>query len=168
MGLRKIAKIQLKNRKKQTKAFRRALVCFFVPGIILLGQHFFARAYDSEVAHPYLTYKIAQVFNQQTSNKLNSRDIKWLEQGSIDEDNFPRWMNHFYDPSAGKGLWGFASAKDWAQSGWQTFNWEKALNFYVKGDRQSAMIALGHVLHLVEDMGVPAHTRNDAHPEGDP
>ncbi len=144
------------------------MVCFFVPGIILLGQHFFARAYDSEVAHPYLTYKIAQVFNQQTSNKLNSRDIKWLEQGSIDEDNFPRWMNHFYDPSAGKGLWGFASAKDWAQSGWQTFNWEKALNFYVKGDRQSAMIALGHVLHLVEDMGVPAHTRNDAHPEGDP
>lgn len=144
------------------------MVCFFVWGIILFGQHFFARAYDTKVAHPFFTKKIAQAFNQQAGNKLNDRDIGWLEQGSIEEDNFPRWMNHFYDPSANQGLWGFASSKDWAQGGWQDYGWEKALNSYIKGDRQSAMIALGHTLHLIEDAGVPAHTRNDAHPEGDP
>ncbi|MEA2065451.1 MAG: thermonuclease family protein, partial [Patescibacteria group bacterium] len=27
---------------------------------------------------------------------------------------------------------------------------------------------IGHILHLIQDMSVPAHTRNDAHPNGDP
>ena len=30
------------------------------------------------------------------------------------------------------------------------------------------MFALGHVLHLMEDMGVPDHTRNDPHPNNSP
>ncbi|PJE60114.1 MAG: hypothetical protein COU85_00010, partial [Candidatus Portnoybacteria bacterium CG10_big_fil_rev_8_21_14_0_10_44_7] len=34
--------------------------------------------------------------------------------------------------------------------------------------REKAFIALGHILHLIEDLGVPAHTRADAHPLGDP
>ncbi len=41
--------------------------------------------------------------------------------------------------------------------------WKKATNAYAKGDRKAAFIALGHVLHLAEDMSVPDHTRNDTH-----
>jgi len=44
------------------------------------------------------------------------------------------------------------------------FSWQKAIYSYVKGDKKSAYLALGHILHLIEDMTVPAHTREDAHP----
>ena len=64
------------------------------------------------------------------------------------------------------------SAKTWAQDssaqmlfalygGDQT--WQKAVSEYVKGNRKNAFIALGHVLHLLQDMTVPEHTRNDTH-----
>ncbi len=48
--------------------------------------------------------------------------------------------------------------------------WQRALKAYVDGDRKTAFIALGHVLHLIEDASVPDHTRDDSHPgvEGDP
>ncbi len=47
------------------------------------------------------------------------------------------------------------------------FTWQKAVNLYINGDKNGAMFALGHILHLLEDMSVPAHTRNDPHPGND-
>ena len=44
------------------------------------------------------------------------------------------------------------------------FTWQKAIYSYIKGDKKSAYLALGHILHLIEDMTVPAHTREDSHP----
>lgn len=41
--------------------------------------------------------------------------------------------------------------------------WKKALDAYVSEDKRTAFIALGHTLHLLEDMAVPDHTRNDTH-----
>jgi hypothetical protein len=47
--------------------------------------------------------------------------------------------------------------------------WQKALWEYIKSDdKKEAFIALGHILHLVEDMTVPDHTRNDTHPGDSP
>lgn len=46
-------------------------------------------------------------------------------------------------------------------SGDQT--WKKALDAYISEDKRTAFIALGHTLHLLEDMAVPDHTRNDTH-----
>jgi hypothetical protein len=43
------------------------------------------------------------------------------------------------------------------------FAWQRALRLYIGGNEEKAMFALGHVLHLVEDMSVPDHTRNDPH-----
>ncbi|MCX8015840.1 MAG: lamin tail domain-containing protein [Patescibacteria group bacterium] len=45
--------------------------------------------------------------------------------------------------------------------------WEKAIYNYIIGNKKQAFEDLGHVLHLLEDMGVPAHTRNDHHLRGD-
>ncbi|MCG2694292.1 thermonuclease family protein, partial [Candidatus Parcubacteria bacterium] len=64
------------------------------------------------------------------------------------------------------------SAKNWAKNrsaqadyslykGDQT--WQKAIDAYLEGDRESAFVALGHILHLLEDMTVPDHTRGDTH-----
>lgn len=44
------------------------------------------------------------------------------------------------------------------------FTWDKALRLYIKGDKEEAMFALGHVVHLLQDLSVPDHTRNDPHP----
>ncbi|HPT40103.1 MAG TPA: lamin tail domain-containing protein [Candidatus Paceibacterota bacterium] len=49
-----------------------------------------------------------------------------------------------------------------------TYTWNKAVYKYIIGDKRAAFESLGHVLHLLEDMAVPAHTRNDPHISGDP
>jgi hypothetical protein len=43
------------------------------------------------------------------------------------------------------------------------FTWSRAIDLYASGKNEEAMFALGHVIHLIEDMSVPDHTRNDAH-----
>ncbi|MBI2633372.1 MAG: hypothetical protein HYW78_03230, partial [Parcubacteria group bacterium] len=49
-------------------------------------------------------------------------------------------------------------------------SWPTALRLYAEGNKQAAYTALGHTLHLLEDMTVPDHTRNDTHAPapGDP
>lgn len=42
-------------------------------------------------------------------------------------------------------------------------SWKTAVNALAAGDKKAAYVALGHVLHLAEDMVVPDHTRNDTH-----
>ncbi|OGY38893.1 MAG: hypothetical protein A2418_01705 [Candidatus Brennerbacteria bacterium RIFOXYC1_FULL_41_11] len=43
------------------------------------------------------------------------------------------------------------------------FSWTAAKQYWLKGEKQKAMFALGHVLHLIQDASVPDHTRNDGH-----
>ena len=112
---------------------------------------------------------------------------RWLELGSNWEDNDPfggnarmRWLNHFYDPTTGKGLntggiviWGEPSLQ-WGKNSTNGWDWENARNYYHsalrsinRDSRESAFAntfrALGQVIHLIQDKAVPAHTRNDAH-----
>ncbi|MFH1188381.1 MAG: lamin tail domain-containing protein [bacterium] len=63
-------------------------------------------------------------------------------------------------------------AKDWvhnevAQKGYSRYGgnhtWESAIRSSANGDIQNAYTSLGYVLHIVEDMAVPDHTRNDSH-----
>jgi len=133
-------------------------------------------SYDTNIAHPFLADKSVALFNSQNpANKLTSQKMGWIKQGAEEEDIPIRWMNHFYDPNTGFGLPGYAPANVWANlslaqityaRGDQT--WQTAISAYVNGDEKRAFIALGHVLHLIEDMAVPAHTRIDTHAEGDP
>lgn len=44
-------------------------------------------------------------------------------------------------------------------------SWRRGLDYYLDGDEKEFYITLGHILHLLEDMGVPDHTRNDTHAE---
>ncbi len=41
--------------------------------------------------------------------------------------------------------------------------WKTGLQKYAGGDVKRGLIILGHILHLLEDMSVPEHTRNDTH-----
>ncbi|MBE0427112.1 MAG: hypothetical protein IBX72_10780 [Nitrospirae bacterium] len=116
--------------------------------------------------------------------------IKWIQEGGVKEDEplNTRSFNHFHNPlkpwdSAGlKGT--FQSAVIWAQEQ-ETFgslfggdwSWKKARESFHKGltavtktDREKNLAdtfrALGQVMHLIQDVSVPAHTRDDAHVVG--
>ena len=145
---------------------------FFIGSAIFISRVF---SYNDTITHPSLTENIAKIYNKNSEVKLTSQEVEWLKQGSIEEDTPPRWLNHFYEPHSNKGWWIFLSSKEWAENsivqsayikGNQT--WQKAIDNYIKGDKKESFIALGHVLHLIEDVTVPAHTRLDAHPFGDP
>ncbi|MFA5013226.1 MAG: thermonuclease family protein [Candidatus Paceibacterota bacterium] len=64
------------------------------------------------------------------------------------------------------------SAKNWAknqsaQSDYGLYlgdkTWQRAIALYASGDKKGGLVTLGHILHLLEDMTVPDHTRNDTH-----
>jgi len=115
-----------------------------------------------------------------------------IEAGSILEDALwpnalfagdGRFNNHFADPQINyRGLWlwkGMSSALLWA---WDRFDnqydYMNALEYFKDGfvskqldERRryqaKMLVSVGHILHLMNDMNVPAHTRDDAHPNGD-
>lgn len=125
---------------------------------------------------------------------ISALDAEHVIQGSIDEDKDGRWTRHFYDPVRNRGLsylgtqW--QSARDWAGdtlvqatfriqdlpnrtlygkvkdafTGETDYSWERGIYEYAWGDKERGLQALGHTLHLIEDMSVPDHTRNDPHP----
>lgn len=127
-------------------------------------------AYDTHVAHPNLTGEAVDLFNIHFGNRVSEANKKFMMNGAINEDTPIRWMNHFYEPNQNMGLLGFETAKSWGQSkdtqklyakGDQS--WQTAIDEFANNNNEKAFIALGHFLHLIEDMTVPAHTRLDIH-----
>jgi hypothetical protein len=104
---------------------------------------------------------------------------------SEDTDGVPgigagnRWarnLNHGYNPFASQPgsrswptpprrsdcwtfNWNVMTAKDWAKAPntINYFNWNNGIAQYKAGNKEQAYHILGHIMHLVEDMSVPAH-----------
>ncbi len=142
-------------------------------------------SYDNKITHPKLTAAIIEFYNSQNPEiKIKPVEAEWITKGGIEEDEpTMRCHNHFYDPSTGKGLndgkykfFPGVSALDWALNPSKQdapllggdYSWQRAIYSYQQGNYRRAFISLGHILHLFEDMAVPAYTRNDAHEKGDP
>ena len=112
---------------------------------------------------------------------------EWLRQGGTDEDGTSdstlvdimqgRYLRHFHDPLepwSDAGLAAFSSNLVWAQkqdtvSG--DYSWSAAREHYYQAlitqyesEFAQTFLTLGHLMHLVADMAVPAHVRSDAHP----
>ncbi|MBU4455698.1 lamin tail domain-containing protein, partial [Patescibacteria group bacterium] len=161
-----------------------------IVAVIFFSNYLFA--YDETIVHPTLTEEAAKLYNFNfADNKISDDEIGWIRQGSIDEDKIwgglkqIRSGNHFYNPfgvkewkdynlnekisayfSSGIGN----GSKQWAHDSVAQseyvggdFTWERAIYDYANGDMEHAYKSLGHILHLIEDMSVPAHTRNDFH-----
>lgn len=159
----------LSRRGKKQNVFFNYFFWLFVIGLALFPRQVFC--YDTNVAHPNIVGEAAEVFNKKYGNILTTQEIEWLKTGAREEDTPTRWVNHFYDPIHNTGLKGKnLSAKDWVSDSKAQANfslgdktWQRALDDWNKGDREDALKELGHVLHLVADMSVPAHTRDDIH-----
>ncbi|MBI2278615.1 MAG: lamin tail domain-containing protein [Candidatus Brennerbacteria bacterium] len=179
---------------------RRATVSLIVLAVTI-GIVFPARAlaYDQETTHAALTDEAVDFYNLLYPDEpLTAEQKEWIVEGSINEDEFPRWLNHFYDPIRKIG-WngehqGIASAGATRAVAYATLvpiggavlpttawvhdhamqagpyanmggdrTWEQALKYYVDGNKEEAYRTLGHALHLLQDMTVPDHSRNDSH-----
>jgi len=141
-----------------------------------------ALAYDNYETHPKLTLAAIDIFNEQADKKLSASDAELISQGSTEEDVNPRYLNHYYNPETGQGLADTSEVPDllknlpihsakewlWAQdSATGDFSVPAILNYYRAGNTADAHKGVGHILHLLQDMTVPAHTRDDTHKNGD-
>ncbi|MBU1987181.1 hypothetical protein KKF94_00415, partial [Patescibacteria group bacterium] len=94
--------------------FKKITKILFITLILLL----FTTAvfcYDNLIIHPKLSRGAIEIYNNQDSNKLTSKQQEWIVYGSITEDADPRYLNHYYDPITGRGHLLGKSAKQWAQ-----------------------------------------------------
>lgn len=142
--------------------------------VIIISDKVFS--YETDKTHPGVVTIAARVYNNYfKGNGLTEQEISWLQSGVVAEDTPNRWLNHFYDPIHNQGLKGkYLSAMEWAtdnrkQAGYALGDktWQRAIDDYRKGNRELAFKSLGHVLHLLADVSVPAHTRDDIHILGD-
>lgn len=164
----------------------RILLFYFLASILCLLDTNSVYAYSETTTHPALTDQTIKFFEKQYSNYSISQSEKdAIIRGSKDEDNNLKWFNHFYDPIYNRGLtiaddeW--PSAKQWGSetkyqkrfvegtisdyfSHVEDYSWERAIYDFAWGNRTRGLEGLGHVLHLIQDMTVPDHTRNDPHP----
>jgi hypothetical protein len=122
-------------------------------------------AYDAPTTHAGITEQVIEFYNLNNNIKISSVDKELIIQGSIDEDIEGRPLNHFYEPQREMGINNYRNAINWVTETNNTneFTWGKSIEKYAKGDRSGALIGLGHILHVAEDMTVPDHTRNDPH-----
>ncbi|HBB44152.1 MAG: Polymorphic membrane protein [Parcubacteria group bacterium GW2011_GWA1_44_13] len=138
----------------------------FFTYILLFVLPFTTFAYEPTQTHASLTDQVVEFYNIKSVKKISSTDKELIINGAVDEDNpASRALNHFYDPVRNIGIEGGRTAKDWAtiDTVANDYSWKKTIVAYARGDMQTAFAGLGHILHLVEDMGVPDHTRNDQH-----
>ena len=148
-----------------------------------------ALAYEADTTHRGLTADILRLYEDIKPGVLSSEERLFIEQGSVDEDEGLRALNHFYDPVHDKGVFNNLTAKDWAmntkaQRDWDKlawiwnsgytltplfvspsdYSWERNIYEFIYGSKERGLKGLGHILHLMEDMAVPDHTRDDPHP----
>ncbi|MDA8242413.1 MAG: hypothetical protein M0Z67_18840 [Nitrospiraceae bacterium] len=144
-----------------------------------------AESYETNVHHAIATQAIAAAGTESylrtklgitPLDKFGAKTAKaWIESGSETEDNPPRWLNHFYDPTTGQGLFNGKSSLQWAKDyannewdwKWARYSYYSALPATQTANRASAFAhlfrGLGQIMHLIHDKAVPAHVRNDAH-----
>lgn len=148
------------------------------------------RAVEPQISNidDFLKGQLGREFPAGIEQSINGKRVRiWIEEGSQNEDSpLPRVLAHFHNPTRTWGTAGlgviFRSAVIWAQDRVQTadgnHSWHDARHSYyqaltsrIREERDQAWAEmfenLGHVIHLVQDLATPAHTRNDPHIVGD-
>jgi len=118
---------------------------------------------------------------------INGKDVrKHIADGGKTEDNFPRYATHYHNPlkpwnQSGYGYGFFASTPNWAQNinvfPQNVYSWPSAREYLYQAltatdeDSRNSNFAncfrsIGQVMHLLQDMSVPAHVRDDSHAIG--
>jgi endonuclease YncB( thermonuclease family) len=160
------------------KKFHKMFLIVLVAGGFFVFAFFNARAHSPYAVHYHLSEASVNLYNlHYPENALTAQQKQWIAEGSAEEDTpFLRSVHHFYDPINNEGLQGLISSKEWARDDLmqalnrfqlggepRVYTWGEAIAAYNRGDYRHAYKALGHILHLMQDASVPAHTRQDPH-----
>ena len=148
----------------------RAAFLFWSVILLLLASAYLADsglAHDNIVVHPDLTVDSFNVLNSPFYSSRHPGSQDDARQGSIDEDEAPRWLGHYYNPVTNSvPVWASGMAPDKATEAWAEaiarYNAQEYLG------SSGAFHSLGRVLHLLQDMTSPAHVHDDPHLPGDP
>lgn len=138
----------------------------FLCAALFIVAGFKVSGYDNMIIHPRFARLATEVYNQTAKEPLTSEQMSWIVAGAVKEDADPRYFHHFYDYRTGAGYGVWSNAANWTQkqdSQLGDFSESAILAAYRDGKEQLAYIGVGHQVHLIEDMAVPAHTRNDPH-----
>jgi len=140
----------------------------------------------TETAFPRLTVDFGAHLGVTSGHRINGKPLQELMAiGAEKEDDLPRSLNHFFDPTHGVPLttklpYGFCSQNGATAVFWglgtspNAYSLYQGRNYYresligpTEGAREVNLgrlfLSLGHLVHLVQDMAQPEHTRNDQH-----
>ncbi|MDI6753649.1 MAG: hypothetical protein QME78_04555 [Thermodesulfobacteriota bacterium] len=114
-----------------------------------------------EEASPYLR---TGAHDEDTNKYLNFI----LNDPPIGPNGWGDFFQHFYNPDTNKGLkdtWNPSTqrAKDYSQTIRKMLCKPNAINNLSPTDRQKVYDMFGRTLHLLQDMAVPSHLKNDVH-----
>jgi len=89
----------------------------------------------------------------------------WLREGAQREDDRTLTTAHHFWFSE-EGLYECPNDTLVEENAWETVEvlWVHAIDFWFEGNLGAAYTTLGYVMHLVQDMGQPAHSNEDMHP----
>ena len=129
-------------------------------------------AHEVEV-HRDISYNAVDILDIGLLNRFRTD----IGQGSIDEDTFPQYCYHAYNPHNGRGFdLPCPGVIDWANiiasnaRDAMPILWARAISAYDAGNLggpNGAFHMLGRCIHLIQDMTSPAHTHSDTHIDGD-
>lgn len=157
---------------------RKIKTSIFVIIIAAAALFFFSKnqagSFDNVKTHRDLAQLSVELYNSKhPDSRITDEESNWIKEGVKDEDiPFTRCANHFYDPINKKSLApGTLTAIDWAHNSNSqsmpsmggVYTWEQAKYSFIDKGKKKAFQSLGHVMHLIEDMTVPAHVRDDTH-----
>ena len=155
---------------------------------VLITLYLATAAYSHEIpTHENITRVAVDYFRRIplffcASDNLNSL----LQVGTVDEDRYPRWVFHFLPALSLRWIRSTCSSEEWAFSRQRCrstlaalgqvndHSWYAALASARIADdsqqtgatitrSQNGWVELGYVVHLLEDLASPAHTRDDPH-----
>jgi MYXO-CTERM domain-containing protein len=161
-------------------------ICLIATAAVLLSAAP-ASAYDHKHTHRWITRQAARLLMEAYPGRYDelAAFVDRVADGAeheddlfLDGDDDPstlRVMRHFYRPVDELGLTMngqlFPSSYEWTVVGRpdNAWDWRDGIAAYAAGDKDEAYFVLGHVVHLVQDLTVPAHAHLDIHgpPAGD-
>ena len=148
---------------------------------VIYGETGILRVQYKEITHKLMVHRASERI-ENAENPAPTKpyqdlvDFKTeMGEGAFDEDDGKRPLNHFRQNKTHKELtvggreetykWALNNNQDAQSDVDGNFSWGQAIERYdyTPQSKQNAYRTLGHILHLMEDMGQPAHVHDDAH-----
>lgn len=105
--------------------------------------------------HRFINYKAVKLlykFKYDKEYEFFNHYLEELNGGVVWADQDLKSAGHFYSPTKKRGLFGHTNALSLTEK-----YYEKAIEYWNKGDKERSVFYLGACVHLIQDMTIPQH-----------